>query len=132
MINVIGRVTRDLEMQATPSGTEYLCFDLAENKGFGEKEKTVFHRCTIWDKDMMDRIVRAKVKKGSLLQVVGDQNLSAYTNRDGDAIAQSSINVWHWEYVPGGGKKTEDKNQADKGGVYNDTPTEDCDDGLPV
>ena len=135
MIIIIGRVTRDIEPQTSPTGKAYVNFDIAENVGFGENAETVFHRCTIWGEELVDRIVKAKVQKGSLLQVVGEQKLDSYPRKDtGEIVVASNVSVWHWNYVPVGSKKSDDKSAAEKTapGAYNDLPTEDCDDGLPA
>lgn len=131
MLSVIGRVTKDLEIQTTTSGKQYISFDVAENKGFGENARTQFHRCTIWGEEPSNRIAKAGVKKGSLIHIVGDQDISAFKRASGDIDAQSNITVWHWEYVPGGHKKSDETGNAETGS-YDDIPTEDCDDDLPV
>lgn len=130
---IIGRVTKDLEPKTSTSGVHYVNFDVAENIGFGEKAKTVFHRCTIFGEGLIDRIVNAKVKKGSLLKIVGEQTLDAYIREsDGTAVPTSNIEVWHWGYVNAGGGKSENNEKAASDNGYSDVPSEDCDDGLPV
>ena len=127
---IIGRVTKDLESQTSSNGITYLNFDVAENIGYGEKAKTIYHRCTIFGEELVNRIARAGVKKGSLLKVVGEQTLDAYVREsDKKAVPTSSIDVWHWDYVqvgkPGGSDNTTTDPEPDS------APTEDCDDGLP-
>ena len=129
---IIGRVTKDLEPKTSETGVTYVNFDVAENTGFGEKAKTVYHRCTIFGEDLVNRIVKAKVKKGSFLKVVGEQTLDAYTREsDGKAVPTSSIDVWHWGYIPTGSGKTGNTANASDGDPYGGIPSEDCDDGLP-
>lgn len=134
MINIIGRVTKDLEPQTSQNGVKFVSFDLAENKGFGDNAKTQFHRCTIWGEELVDRIVKAKVQKGSLLNVLGDQELTAFTRNSGELAAASNINIWHWDYVQSGGKKSDGAGNTSESSAegYSDVPSEDCDDGLPV
>ena len=130
---IIGRVTKDLEPKTSGSGVTYVNFDVAENLGFGEKAKTVFHRCTIFGEELVNRIVNAGVKKGSLLQVVGEQTLDAYTREsDGAAVATSNIEVWHWGYVPASSGKAGNNENAASVSTGSSVPSEDCDDGLPV
>lgn len=130
---IIGRVTKDLEPKTSGSGVTYVNFDVAENIGFGEKAKTVFHRCTIFGEDNVNRIVNAGVKKGSLLQVVGEQTLDAYVREaDGTAVATSNIDVWHWGYVPASSGKAGNNENAASANTSSSIPSEDCDDGLPV
>lgn len=130
---IIGRVTKDLEPKTSGSGVTYVNFDVAENIGFGEKAKTVFHRCTIFGEDNVNRIVNAGVKKGSLLQVVGEQTLDAYVREaDGTAVATSNIDVWHWGYVPASSGRAGNNENAASANTSSSIPSEDCDDGLPV
>lgn len=134
MIYIIGRVTKDLEPQTSQNGVKFVSFDVAENKGFGNKTKTQFHRCTIWGEELVDRIVKAKVQQGSLLNVVGEQELTAFARNNGELAAASNVNVWHWDYVQSGGKRSDDAGNAATNGAdsYSDVPSEDCDDGLPA
>ena len=129
---IIGRVTKDLEPKVS-NNVHYLNFDVAENTGFGEKAKTVFHRCTIFGEELVNRIVNAKVKKGSLLMVVGEQTLDAYV-RDSDkaAVPTSNIDVWHWNYVSTGLGKSGNGENASSDNAGDSVVREDCDDGLPV
>lgn len=133
MVHIIGRVTKDLEPQTSPNGHAYVSFDVAENKGYGENAKTQFHRCTIWGEGLVDRIVKAKVQKGSLLEIVGDQELNAFARNSGELAAASNVTVWHWDYVSAGsGTKKSDEAESAASDGYSDIPSEDCDDGLPV
>ena len=130
---IIGRVTKDLETKTAQNGTAYVNFDVAENLGYGEKATTQYHRCTIFGEDLVNRIVNAKVKKGSLLKVVGEQKLDAYIrDSDNTAVPVSNIEVWHWEYVNAGSGKSGNNDNAASDNTAGGVPTEDCDDGLPV
>ena len=130
---IIGRVTKDLEPKTSPNGVSYVNFDVAENVGFGDKATTIFHRCTIFGEELVNRIVNAKVKKGSFLKVIGEQKLDAYI-RDSDktAVPVSNIEVLTWGYVNAGSGKSENTDNAASVNTNSGVPTEDCDDGLPV
>ena len=67
-----GRVTADLELKTSQNGknTKYVQFGLAVNKGYGEKEHPNFYNCLLYGEDAQ-RIIDAKVKKGSLIQIIG-------------------------------------------------------------
>ena len=133
MIIIIGRVTKDLEPKTSGSGVHYVNFDVAENIGFGEKARTVFHRCTIFGEEDVSRIVKAGVKKGSLLKVVGEQMLDAYIKEaENTAVPTSNVEVWKWDYVSSGSGKSGNNEGAASAGTGSSVPSEDCDDGLPV
>lgn len=131
MLHIIGRVTKNLEPQSSPKGKMFVSFDIAENQGYGENAETQFHQCTIWGEDAVNRIVNAKVQKGSLLEVTGRQKLDPYIKKNGEPGVNSNVTVVDWQYVPVGSKKAEDSENAETDG-YNDVPSEDCDDDLPV
>ena len=116
---IIGRVTKDLEAKTSSgSGVQYVNFDVAENIGFGEKARTIFHRCTIFGEEAVNRIVNAGVKKGSFLQVVGEQTLDAYIREaDNTAVPVSNIEVWKWNYVSGGSGKAGNSENASSSGT---------------
>ena len=79
-----GRVTADLELKTSQNGknTKYVQFGLAVNKGYGENEHTNFYSCVAYG-EAAQRMVDAKVKKGSLIQIVGDQELVEFPRKDG-------------------------------------------------
>lgn len=130
---IIGRVTKDIEINTTPNGAKYASFDVAEKIGYGDKETTQFHQCTIWGEENVNRITNAKVQKGSLLHIVGQQKIEPYMSKqDNQPKAASNIRVIEWSYVPVSGKKNDETKIAEPGTVYTDAPTENCQDDLPM
>ena len=49
-ITLTGRVTADLELQTSPNGTDYIQFNVAVNKGYGEQEHANFYQCVLFGK----------------------------------------------------------------------------------
>ena len=68
-----GRVTADLELKTSQNGrnTKFVQFSLAVNKGYGENNRPNYYKCLLFGEEAQ-RIIDAKVKKGSLIQIVGD------------------------------------------------------------
>lgn len=77
-ITLMGRVTADLEIQTSAGGTDYIQFNVAVNKGYGEQEHANFYQCVLFGK-ATERISKAGVKKGSLLFITGDLDLVEFT-----------------------------------------------------
>ncbi len=133
-----GRVTADLELKTSQNGknTKYVQFGLAVNKGYGEKEHPNFYSCILYAEDAQ-RIIDAKVKKGSLIQIVGDQELVEYPRRDGTTGWIAKITLLSWSYAPINRPKEESTNpmaeNADGSNTEGDfLPAEDCgENGLP-
>ena len=100
-ITTIGRITKDLELKKSEkSGCVYVNFSLAVNDGFGENQKTMFYECTVFGVDA-ERLVKAKAKKGSLIQVSGKFGTSEFTRNNGELGYSLKISVLAWSYIPG-------------------------------
>lgn len=133
-----GRVTADLELKTSQNGknTKYVQFGLAVNKGYGEKEHPNFYNCVLYAEDAK-RIIDAKVKKGSLIQIVGDQELVEYPRKDGTTGWIAKITLLSWSYAPTNRPKEEAANPAiekadGSNAESNFFPAEDCgENGLP-
>ena len=135
-ISLMGRVTADLTLQTSHGGTDYVQFNVAVNKGFGEQEHPNFYQCILFGK-AAERLGKAGVKKGSLLFVTGDLDLVGYTRKsDGSKGMIPKITVYEWSYIPTG-KRAEGSNANTDGGVPANTndgfmDVEDCgENGLP-
>jgi len=96
-ITATGRVTADLELQQSQKGNNYLRFNLAVNKGFGESATTVYLQCWLFG-EQADRMVRAKVKKGSYLEIAGDLDLSKYKRDDKETVTLK-VSIYSWAYI---------------------------------
>ena len=70
---------------------------------------------------------RAKVKKGSPIQIIGDLDLVEFTRRDGTPGWAARVTILSWSYVPTNRPKEENTEEgADL------PPVEDCgENGLP-
>ena len=104
---VIGRVTRDLEIQYSAEKVPYIRFNLAVNKGYGENGHTIFPQCWVFGSENVNRLMRAKVGKGSLIQIAGDIDLVEYRKKlngleTGETGSVIKIVVWSWDYIPTG------------------------------
>jgi len=100
IINTIGRLTKDIELKTSNKGCVYANFSLAVNDGFGENQKAMFYECTAFGADA-ERLVKAKAKKGSLIQVNGKFGVSEFTRKNGESGYSLRITVLSWGYIPG-------------------------------
>lgn len=116
-INAIGRITKDFELRTgKESGCVYANFSLAVNEGFGENRKPMYFECVVFGKDA-ERLVNAKAKKGSLIQVTGKFGTQEFTRTNGEPGYSLKITVLGWSYIPGsngnGQKNGNDENGGD-------------------
>ena len=108
-ITLTGRVTADLELQTSQNNTEYVQFNVAVNKGFGEQEHPNFYQCVLFGK-AAEKVCKAGVKKGSLLFITGDLDLVEFTRKSDNSKGMiPKITVYEWNYIPTG-KRTEGGN----------------------
>lgn len=96
-----GRVTADLELKTSQNGnnTRYVQFGLAVNKGYGENAHPNFYSCLLYG-EAAQRIIDAKVKKGSLIRIIADQELVEFTRKNGDPGWMAKLTILDWNYAP--------------------------------
>jgi len=88
---ISGRLTRDAEVRFIPSGTPVMSFSVANNTGFGDKQKTHFFDCSMFGKRAEGKL-KDYMLKGQQVVVEGEVSLNQYQKKDGTAGA--SLNVF--------------------------------------
>ena len=127
----IGRVTADLEpRKSEKTGTDYLKFGLAVNKpsfaryGHGDNQRTVFLQCMLYGEQQVQRMINAKVQKGSLIAISGELDVEEYKKKDGMPDKSVKVTLYDWSYVPSSGKP--------KNGTAPNTAAENENEDLPL
>ena len=103
-ISAIGRLGNDPEQKVSLKGAEYILFNLAVDRGFGDRKETDWYRCIAFG-STRERILKLKAAKGSLVHVIGAQELEKFKRKDGSEGMAPKITLYDLEYVPGSGKK---------------------------
>ena len=99
-VNVIGRITADLELKTSEKSNPYVRFDIAENIGSRQALHTQYFQVCAWGEDA-NRLMKAHAKKGSLIWVTGSLELEPYTKRDGISIdKRMKILLDNWALFP--------------------------------
>lgn len=99
---IIGRVTRDPELRALPSGSNVANFSLATNRVWKDKdqkqqEATEFHNCVAFGKQA--ETLAQYVKKGQLLYVEGRLQTQSW-EKDGVKHYKTEIVVEQFQFGP--------------------------------
>lgn len=120
----IGRVTAELTPQKSErTGAEYVRFSVAVNKGFGDKKKTIFLQCSVLGEKQVQRMVNAKVTKGSLISFAGELDVEEY-EKNGTKEKAVKVMLYDWNYVPSSEKTKNDSapahSQTDSAAVNNE------------
>lgn len=84
-----GRLTRVPELRHTETGMAICNFTIANNKGYGEKQKTIFVNVVTFNKtaENCDRFLF----KGSKVAVVGELDIRSYLAKDGQTKYMTEI-----------------------------------------
>ena len=130
-IQLLGRITKDLELKTTASGKSVCSFDIAVSRKFN-KEITDFIPCTVWDKTA--EIMCKFVKKGQLIAIDGSLYTRKYEDKNGNNRTAYEVNVNNFYFAES--KKTSNvdisadplQDVADKLNSFNDNNNSSKDD----
>jgi single-strand DNA-binding protein len=93
-VMIIGRLTRDPELRALPSGRSVASFSVATNRQWtdaqGQKQKQVeYHNIVVWSK--LAEVANQYLKKGSQVYVEGHLQTREWTAQDGTKKNRTEI-----------------------------------------
>ena len=119
----MGRITKDIELQTTKTGTEYAKFTVAVNrkKDKNGEQKADFVDCTAWGKTAA--FVQKYFKKGDGIVVEGRFESDTYDAKDGTKRTKWGVSVDNIEFPQGGKGKSEQPN-SDASNFQNIDPSE--------
>jgi len=87
-----GTVGRDAEVRYIPSGSAILTVTVANNVGFGDKQKTNWVRVNLWGKRAEGQL-KDFLKKGQAVFCSGELTLSEYQANDGSTKSNIELNA---------------------------------------
>ena len=110
-VQLIGRLTKDIDLRYTQSGTAVGSFNLAVERNFknadGERE-TDFIRCQIWRKAAEN--FAKFTKKGSLVGLEGKLQTRNYENNQGQRVYVTEVVIEYFSLLES--KKNSQNNNA--------------------
>ena len=86
---LIGRLTKDVELKATPSGSEVCNFSLAVDDYKGKENVAYFIECVAWNQTA--KFVTTYCKKGALIAVDGKLQTRSYDRKDGTKVYVTEV-----------------------------------------
>ncbi len=92
VLSFTGTVGKDAEVRHLPSGQVVLSVNVANNIGFGDKQKTIWIRVTLWGKRAEGEL-KNYLRKGQQVFVSGELTMSEYTANDGTKKTQLELNA---------------------------------------
>ena len=107
-LTAIGCLTRDPEFKSNRQGSQFLVFDLAVNKGYGNNQTTVFISCCA-SEGVKNAL--SKAKKGSHVVVTGELSTEIYQKNDGSTGENIKCFVTSFSFISsGGGQRNNQQN----------------------
>lgn len=115
-VNLIGRLTKPVDLRYTQSGVAYGSFTIAVNRIFknqnGEREAD-FINCVIWKKSAEN--LANFTQKGSLIGVSGAIQTRNYDNQQGQRVYVTEVLVENFDLLES--RKTADNGVLKLGGI---------------
>jgi len=114
--NLVGRLTRPVDLRYTQTGIAYGSFTLAVTRKYknkdGEREAD-FINCVIWKKGA--ELLANYTQKGSLIGVSGPIQTRSYDNQQGQRVYVTEVLVENFDLLES--RKTADNGVLNSGGI---------------
>lgn len=101
-VEIVGRLTRDVEIRTTESGTVTARFSIAVSRRFKNAEgvyEADFINCVAFGKTA--EFIGKYFSKGSMIGVTGRIQTGNYTNKDGQKVYTTDVVIEECEFVTG-------------------------------
>ena len=91
-VNLLGNITKDIELKETSSGVKYTRFSIAVKRNYKNEDgeyETDFFNVIAWRKTA--EIISEYFNKGSRIAISGKLQMSKYTDKDGNDRTSTEI-----------------------------------------
>ena len=135
IFSAVCTLTRDAEKRFTPSGAAILNVNVANNQGFGDKQKAMFIRIALFGKRAEGNLIDY-LKKGTQVFVSGELSVNEYQAQDGTTKQSLELNANVLDLVGGrreaGNSNTQQNTQRTaQPARQNNQPDEQFSDDIP-
>lgn len=99
-VELIGRTTKDIELNTASNGVQYTNFSVATRREYGDKDGndiTDFHNCAAFGE--LAELISKYVKKGDKIFVAGELIYDDYTNEKGEKKHITKITISKIEFL---------------------------------
>ncbi|SIT22699.1 single-stranded DNA-binding protein [Chryseobacterium gambrini] len=130
-MNIVGRITKNAEINTLKNDKQVVNFSLAINDRFKTKqgelrEQTTYYNCSYW----LSANVAKILTKRTLVELTGRASASAWIGKDGEIKSGLNFHTSNIK-VHGGGKKSDTEEQPASQPQKSNAFAEDTDDDLP-
>lgn len=116
---IMGRITQDLEIRQTPSGTAVLRFNVAVDRTSkqGDEKQTDFISCIAWRQRA--EFIAKYFSKGRMIALEGALRTGSYEDKNGVKHYTTDVNVDNVSFT---GEKAQDSGNGGYQSGYNQPP----------
>lgn len=94
LVTLMGRITKDLDLKTSQSGSSFMSFTIAINRAFtkqGEEKQTDFISCKAFGKTAEN--IAKFFSKGSLIAIEGRIQTGSYSDKEGKKVYTTDVMV---------------------------------------
>ena len=106
-----GRLVTDPEIKSGKNG-DYCTFRFVVNTKYGNQDNASFFNCTA-SEYIANRMQKAGIKKGRLIEIIGNLNLRPYETDEGIRQISADVGVLEWHFT--GSKPKGDEADSSQG-----------------
>ena len=106
-----GRLVTDPEIKSGKNG-DYCTFRFVVNTKYGNQDNASFFNCTA-SEYIANRMQKAGIKKGRLIEIIGNLNLRPYETDEGIRQISADVSVLEWHFT--GSKPKGDEADSSQG-----------------
>lgn len=130
-VTITGRLTKDVELRYTQSGTAVASFTLAVNRQFKKEghPDVDFINCVIWAKSA--ETLASRTSKGSLIGVIGRLQVRNYDNKEGVKVYVTEVVADNFVFLESKKDQAEQQQEKSKDNFDNSSKIDVSDDDLP-
>jgi single-strand DNA-binding protein len=88
---MVGRIGKDAELRSLANGTKVSNFSLAVTTGYGDREKTLWIDCSLWEKAA--EALNQYLTKGKQVAVLGELDIRTWDSKDGTTNANIQLSI---------------------------------------
>ena len=92
-----GRLVTDPEIKTGKNG-DYCIFRFVVNTKYGNQDNASFFNCTA-NEYIANRMKKAGIKKGRMIEIIGNLNLRPYATDDGIRQISADVSVLEWHFT---------------------------------
>ena len=92
-----GRLVTDPEIKSGKNG-DYCTFRFVVNTKYGNQDNASFFNCTA-SEYIANRMQKAGIKKGRLIEIIGNLNLRPYETDEGIRQISADVSVLEWHFT---------------------------------